>query len=123
MKISPTSINRTTFKRYYTTGRESERIKKILRPYEKELNKLTLGYEVIIKDDEPLYLYNPGFDEMVSLSGTKISIEPEPSSVNRLTTKVEICLNPAAEATCLESVEAEDIINTIKKGLKVFKLI
>ena len=121
MKISHSPTNQTSFKSYYAVGRNSDNIKRILKPYEKKLEKLTQGFDVFIEDDISLYLHNKALDEMVSLYGTKISISPKDKSVNRYLQKVELSVNPAAEPVLGPDIEARNIITTIKKGVDLFK--
>ena len=121
MKVSPAPANQLTFKSYSAIGRNSDSIERILKPYEKKLNQLTQGFDVYINDGISLYLHNEALDEMVSLCGTKISIEPKHQSVNRFLQKVELTVNPAADPSSGSDVDAKNIITTIKKGVDLFK--
>lgn len=121
MKISNIAGKKISFNRVYTTGRDANNLDHTLRPYSEELNELTKGYDVEIKTGKYMYLHDGYHDEMVPTYPTTVSITPSRNTAYYTIPKIKLYINHAANPCLGIKAEADDIIDTIKKGIEIFK--
>ena len=121
MRISGFTVNKTSFGRYYTLGREAKSYENMLKPYNDELNKITEGYDVGIETGQSTELHDAYNDQMIGTYPTKITIEPSKNSAYWTIPMIKLYVNHEANPCIGKQFEAEDIINTIKKGISILK--
>ena len=123
MRISHISgiNNNIGFKRVYTTGRDAMKYEFMIRPYHKELEKISKGYNVEIKTGKSLYVSDDYNEEQIPIYPTTVSINPEVNSAYYVVPKVKLYVNPAANPCIGDEYEVKDIINTIQKGIGILK--
>ena len=121
MRISGLGGNKTSFGMYYTIGREAKSYEKMLKPYNDELNKITEGFDVGIEMGQSLELHDAYHDQMIGTYPTKITIEPSKNSAYWTIPLLKLYVNHEANPCLGERFEAEDIIDTIKKGISILK--
>ena len=94
---------------------------KILKPYEKELNKITDGYDVYIEQEPMIYAYNKYFEENISLHQLpRITIRPY-DSATRTIPEIKFIVHPGAGEYQTEKSQAKEIIGIIKKAMSFYK--
>lgn len=121
MRIRSCSQNIISFKYYYTTGRDADNLSNTLKPYHEKLNEITRGFNVKIETGKPLYLHDGYHDEIIPIYPTKATIEPEINSAYYSVPKIKLYINHAANPCLGSKFEAKDIINTVKKGINIYK--
>ena len=94
---------------------------KILKPFEKELDEITKGYDVYISQDHAIYAYNEHLDENIQLFGLPgITINPY-NSANRTIPEMKFIIHPGAGEMQTEEAQAEEMIRIIKKGISLYR--
>ena len=121
MKISGITGNKTSFGMYYTLGRESKSYENMLKPHYDELNKITEGFDVGIEMGNSIELHDAYHDQMIGTYPTKITIEPSKNAAYRTIPMIKLYVNHEANPCIGSRFEAQDIIDTIKKGISIFK--
>ena len=95
---------------------------KSLKPYEKELNKITDGYDVCIEQEPMIYAYNKYLEENISLLNLpRITISPY-DSANRTIPEMKFIVHPGAGEDQTEESQALEIIGIIKKAMSLYNL-
>ena len=121
MRIARISNNGISFKRCYTTGRDANSLDNLLRPYRDKLNALTKDYDVEIKTGKALYINDAYHGDMIPIYPTTVSIEPSVNSAYYTIPKIKLYINHAANPCLGSEYEVKDIMETIKKGIGIFK--
>lgn len=121
MKISGIAGNKTSFGMYYTLGRDAKSYNNMLNPYSDELNRITEGFDVGIETGDSIELHDKYHDQMIATYPTKITIEPSVNSAYWTIPKIKLYVNHDANPCIGNQYDAKDIVDTIKKGIKIFE--
>ena len=119
MRISNISGNNISFKKINTTGWDANYYDRILKPHSDELNSITKDCDVVIERGSSVELHDEYHDQMIPTYPTVVTIEPSRNAAYRTIPMIKLYVNPEANPCLGGEYEAEDIIDTIKKGISI----
>ncbi|MCR4880387.1 MAG: hypothetical protein K6A44_00320 [bacterium] len=120
MKISLLSKN-TAFKQYIVIGKDSDNYKTILKPYDKILNRITDGFDVVIREEKgPFHVYDDLMDEYHNIYDIPVvSIKPD-GNARRIITELKMYVYPGAGEMQTKGAQAREMVRVIKKGISIY---